>query len=101
MLPIPVPITNGTETRKKEGVSGELNKTRAPTIKEVNPATVSAPCVGALTSSINKTKDVAIKANPNQLTGKIPRPYVPSARHTTPMKPAIQPPGLEISMSNA
>jgi len=44
------PITSGTETRKKEGVPGELNSTREPTIRDATPAVVKAPWVGALIS---------------------------------------------------
>ena len=68
------PTTNGTETLRKDGVPGELNSTREPTINEATPAAVSAPWVGALISRTNSTKAIARKINPNQLTGRKPNP---------------------------
>src|SRR6185369_15392794 len=97
----PKEITNGTETRWNCGTVAELNNTSAPTIKEATPAMVSAPWVGALISRMNSTNAVSRKIIPNQLTGKMPNPYVPSDKQTTPKNPATQPPGLESSISRA
>src|SRR5512145_1504015 len=94
----PVATTSGTETRWNCGTPGELNNTSAPTMNDVTPATVSAPCVGALISRMNNTKAVTRKRMPNQLTDNKPMPYSATVTHTTPMKPATQPPGLEISI---
>ena len=68
------PTTKGTETRWNWGVPGELNKTSAPTMKEANPAAVSAPCVGALISMKKSTKEVTKNTIPNQFTGSTPMP---------------------------
>ena len=94
----PVPTTSGTDTRWNCGVPGELKRTNAPTMNDATPAVVNAPWVGALMSSTNNTKAMMRKMMPNQLTLKTPIPYAASVRHTAPMKPATQPPGLESSI---
>jgi hypothetical protein len=73
-IAIPVLITNGTDTRWKLGVPGELNRTNAPTIKDATPAVVRAPCVGALISRMNNTNATMRKIIPNQLMGNTPMP---------------------------
>src|SRR5688572_32782851 len=97
----PVATTSGTDTRWNCGTPGELNNTSAPMINDATPAVVNAPWVGALMSKMNKINAVSKKMIPNQLTGSTPIPYNASVRQTTPIKPATQPPGLEISISTA
>ncbi len=72
-IAMPTPTTSGTDTRSNCGTPGELNNTSPPIMKEATPAVVSAPCVGALISRMNRTKAVAIKIRPNQLTGRRPK----------------------------
>jgi len=67
-------------------------------IKVPTPAAVNAPWLGALISRMKSANATPKNNRPNQLTERKPIPYTANPTQITPIKPATQPPGLEISI---
>jgi hypothetical protein len=97
----PVATTSGTDTRWNCGVPGELNNTSAPMMNDATPGGGQRAVRGRFDIKDEQNEGGDEKDDAEPVNGQHAHAIDASVRQTTPMKPATQPPGLEISISTA